>query len=225
MMNKILLTLFATLTISTLSAQIQEQTVTEKRPHQTKKYTIATHPLYWYNAGVRLDFEMRIKNTPAWIQAGAVGYLVPRTNRGYNHWIMISGDELNYLRGLGLDLNYKRFFNKAESWYFAGGCSYTRYKLEYIGKFWVKYIEDGLEYHTGKVGVLNQTINKFGLSSFVGYQNTNPTFLFDVFAGLGYRYSFKSNDLAKSFDNSMLSMGYKGVVFITGVRFGVKFKQ
>jgi opacity protein-like surface antigen len=224
-MNKILTTLFALFTLSTLSAQIQEQTVEKTLPYPKKKYTIATHPLYWFNSGMRFDFEMRIKDTPAWIQIGAIGYLVPRTDREYNRWVMISGDEFNHLLGGGLELNYKRFFNKKESWYFAGGCSYSRYNIDYIDKYWYSYIEDGLEYHTSKFGLLTQKIDKIGISTFLGYQKPKPAFLFDVFVGLGYRYSFKGDDTAKPFDGSMISLGYKGVVFITGVRFGVKFKQ
>jgi opacity protein-like surface antigen len=227
-MYRTIITLFALLTVTTLSAQIQEQTVREKLPHQKKKYTIATQPLYNFYNGLRFDFEMRIKDTPAWISAGIAGQLfVPsQQDYPYNQATLISGDELNRLRGIGLELNYKYFFNKVESLYFAGGCSYSRYNIEYIDWYWNSYIDEyKLEYHEYRFGSLKQNINKFGISAYFGYQIPKPTFLFDMFVGLGYRYSFKSNRIAHSFDDGMLSLGYKGVVFITGVRFGVRFKQ
>jgi opacity protein-like surface antigen len=225
-MNKILITLFTFLTVATSQTQAQEQTITIKLPHQLKKYTIATHPFYGLNSGVRFDFEMRIKNTPSWIQIGTAGYLVPRRDEEkYNQWVTITGDELNSLLGGGLELNYKYFFNNSESLYVAGGCSYSRYNIEYIDKYWDSYIEHGLEYRMSKFGILNQKIDKFGINTYFGYQIPKPTFLFDMFVGLGYRYSLRSNIVANPFDNGMISFGYKGVVFITGVRFGVKFKQ
>jgi hypothetical protein len=231
-MNKITLSiLFITLAVSTLSAQVTDQTEirgktnVSKHPHQEKIYTIATHPLYNFNGGVRFDFEKRIKNTSSWIQAGVSGYLMPKIkgDYGYNQWIMITGDELNRLSGAGLELNYKHFFNRNESLYFAGGCSYSHYNIEYTSEYWDSYIENDLKYHTKKLGDMRQKINKLGINTYFGYQVPRPTFLFDMFVGLGYRYSFRSNDVAKLFNDYIISWGYTGVVFITGVRFGVKF--
>jgi hypothetical protein len=169
---------------------------------------------------------MRIKNTPSWIQIGASGYWLPRKHTDYNYYYTITGEELNYLLGSGLDLNYKYFFNKKESWYLAGGCSYTRYNIEYIDRYWHSYTDKyGLVYMTNEHGSLKHGINKFGINTYIGYQIPKPTFLFDMFVGLGYKYSIRDNNKGKPFDDGMLSFGYKGVVFITGVRFGVKFKQ
>jgi hypothetical protein len=222
-MNRILATLFLLLTVSSMSAQYRSESVTEKLPHQEKKYSIASQPLYHFNSGVRFDFEMRIKDTPSWIQISPSGFWMPRAHRDYNYWTMISGD-LNYLLGAGLELNYKYFFNRKESWYFAGGCSYTNYNIEYAGEYWNSYSEDGLVYHVKEHGSMKQGINKLGLNTYIGYQLPTPTFLFDMFAGLGYRYSFRNNNMADPFNDGMLSFGYRGVVFITGVRLGVKFK-
>jgi opacity protein-like surface antigen len=209
--------------ISTLSAQVREEMVAKKFPHQEKKYSIAAQPLYNFNGGIRFDFEMRIKNSPAWIQISPSGYWMSRAHRDYNYWMLPSG-ELNYLLGGGLELNYKYFVNKKESIYFAGGCSYTNYNIEYADEYWRSYSEDNLVYYTKEHGAMKQGINKLGLNTYFGYQLPTPTFLFDMFVGLGYRYSFYTNNIASSFDDGMLSFGYRGIVFITGVRFGVKFK-
>ncbi|MDR2027183.1 MAG: hypothetical protein LBQ01_06465 [Prevotellaceae bacterium] len=226
-MNRLLFTLFALLTVSTLPAQTREQTIAEEFPDQAGKYAVAVYPLHLFNNGLRLDFEMKIKNTPAWIQIGASGYFgtMPSAYNEYNKWSTIYGEEFNHLLGAGLELNYKRFFNQKETWYYAGGCSYSRYNVDYVDRYWYSYIEDGMEYRTTKFGSLNQKIDKFGISAYLGHQKSKHAFLSDIFVGLGYRYSLKSNRIAKSFDDSMLAWGYKGVVFITGVRIGVKFKQ
>jgi hypothetical protein len=225
-MNKILSTLFAvmlaTLTLpAQVQAQAQEQTIAYKLPHQEKKFTIASHPLYHIANAVRLDFEKRINNTPSWVQLGVSGHFLSNKNNEEN-WTIVSGDELTYLRGVGIELNYKYFVNKKESLYFAAGGSYSYYNTKYIGRYWQTYTEDGLVYHANKYGKMGQTINKLGINTYFGYQIPTPVFLFDMFVGLGYRHSYHSNNMAKLFDETMISLGYTGVVFITGVRFGVK---
>jgi hypothetical protein len=223
-MNRIITTLLVLFAVSTLSAQNQQIKV-EKRPHQTKKYTVAAHPLYTFDNGIRVDFEVRIKDTPAWIQIGTAGHWLTGSENGYNNGLIFSGNDINWLRGARLDLNYKRFFNRKETLYFAGGCTYIRYNAKYYDEYWDSYIENKLEYQVQRQGTLKQNIDKVGVSAYFGYQIPRSTFLCDMFVGLGYRYSFRSNDKAKLFNDNMLSIGYKGVVFITGVRLGAKFKQ
>jgi hypothetical protein len=120
-------------------------------------------------------------------------------------------------------VNYKYFFNRAESLYLAGGLSYTNYKVEYTDEYWRSYTEDGLVYQVKEFGNRKQRINKLGLNTYFGYQLPTPRFLFDMFVGLGYRGSFSANDIANDLREGMLSCGYTGVVFMTGVRLGVKF--
>jgi hypothetical protein len=223
MKNKILFAVFAVMSLSAGMAQ-NGYPVEDRYPHLKKNYTIATHPFYFFNGGVRFDLEKRIANTPAWVQIGVTGHLLSRETRHYNHWYLISGDEMNYLLGGGLDLNYKRFVNRKESFYFAGGCSYSYYNIEHAGKSLRSYEEDGLLYYTYDYGNIKQNINKLGLSAFIGYQSPKPTFLFDMFAGIGYRYSFRKHQHAGLFNSGMLSLGYRGLVFVAGIRFGIKFK-
>lgn len=206
-----------------VQAQTREKAGTDKLPHPEKKYTVSLHPLYHLYNGVRIDFEKRIKNTPSWIQAGIAGHWLSAGNHDYNYGVMISGDELNRLRGAGMELNYKRFINRAQSLYFAGGCSYSFYGIKYAGSFWSSYTENGLAYHVKKYyRNIDQRISKLGVSGYFGYQIPLPVFLFDMFAGIGYRHSIRSNSAANRYNDNMLSLGYTGVVFITGVRLGVK---
>ncbi|MDR1170070.1 MAG: hypothetical protein LBK97_04455 [Prevotellaceae bacterium] len=232
-MNRTILSvLFALTAASLLPARIQAQaelrrnagkSVEYKLPHQEKKYTIATHPLYNFNSGLRFDFEKRIRDTPSWIQAGLAGYLVARRDREDNQWVMITNDELSHLWGTGLELNFKHFVNRKESLYFAGGCSYSHYSIEYYDRYWSSYTEHGLEYRLREYGIVKQGIDKLGINAYFGYQIPSPGFLFDMFVGLGYRHSLRNNSEAKRFDEQMLAFGYTGIVVITGVRFGVKF--
>ncbi|MDR1582095.1 MAG: hypothetical protein LBS55_02365 [Prevotellaceae bacterium] len=222
-MNKILTVLFALLVTSTFLPAQEIINPMDKLPHQEKNFTIAIHPFYSLNGGMRFDFEKRIKNTPSWMQFGVTGYLQPNKDDESNY-IIFSGDEVNRLLGGGLDLNYKWFCNRKESLYFAGGCSYTYYNIEYTDKYWRSYTEDGLVYFVNDYGNITQKINKIGLNTYFGYQLPSPIFLFDMFVGLGYRYSFRNNSTAKLFNDSMLSLGYRGVAFVIGIRFGVKFK-
>jgi hypothetical protein len=194
-----------------------------------KQYTIAFQPLDLYNLGWRLDFEKRIPNTPAWIQVSAVVNSMPRytyddyNSRYENNQVLINGDEINSLAGGGLHVNYKYFFDPKETWYYAGGCSYSHYNVEYYDKRMHSYLDKyGLKYYTFDVKNFEQKINKLGISAYIGYQSPRPTFLFDIYFGIGYRYSFRSDSNGRLFNRSMLSLGYRGFVFITGVRFGVK---
>jgi hypothetical protein len=223
-MKKILAGLFAIMAALPLTAQSLETVAEKELPHLEKRFTIAAHPLYLHYNGLRLDVEKRIKNTPSWIQLGIAGHLMPESDDGYNYIFIPSGDEFNNLKGVGLELNYKRFVNRIETLYFAGGCSYSHYDVGYTDNFWNSYTEDGLTYMTRERGNIKQQINKLGISTYFGYQFPKPVFLIDLFIGLGYRYSFRSNSMARPFNDRMLSLGYRGFVFITGARLGVKFK-
>jgi hypothetical protein len=232
-MKKIFTTLFALLSILSAFAQIKEDTSVEKLPHQKNRFTIGTQPLYIANTGVRFDFEMRIKNTPAWIQISPIGYWLPHYEYNdayeydygshYDNYTTIGEDNLKTFSGAGLELNYKYFFNRSESLYFAGGCSYTHFNIKYEEKYWRPFTEDGLEYVVQDYGDIKQGINKWGINAYFGYQIPRPVFLFDMFVGLGYRHSFRTNGAARPFNNTMLSLGYSGIVVMTGIRIGVKF--
>jgi hypothetical protein len=229
MMKKFLSILCASI-MAVTSIQAQVPDLADRFPHLRKQYTIAFQPLYLYNLGWRLDFEQRIPDSPAWIQIGAVVNSMPRTtndagHRYENDWFLLNGDELNRLIGGGLYLNYKYFFNRMETWYWSGGCSYSHYNIEYFDEYMRSYTEDNLVYHTYGVGNFKQNINKIGASTYIGYQSPRATFLFDIYIGAGYKHSFYSDPDGRLFNQGMIGFGYRGFVFITGVRFGVKFKQ
>lgn len=228
-------TFFISIITFFISINLFAQEGEKKLPHMQKNYTIAIQPMHIFNTGMRFDFEKRIKNTSSWIQISPSFYWLPELNSKYDygnndwyytytdHWTVISGEEIQSLAGAGIELNYKRFFNKKETFYYAAGLSYTYYGVDYKGEYWNTYTEDGLEYHYAEYKDLTQNINKLGLNTYIGYQLPTPVFLFDVFAGLGYRHSIRDKSLY-AFDDHMLSYGYSGVVFMMGIRLGFKFK-
>jgi hypothetical protein len=228
--------LFATLTLSLLVSTAFAQTANDKTdmklPHQNKRYTVAWQPLFLFNNALRLDFETRIKDKPAWLQISPAIYLVKKKNRymspyGYAHddyYLSLSGDHLRHMFGASLEVSYKYFFTRKESFYLSGGGSYAHHDIHYDGYQWESYMEDGLQYLRRKHGDINQKINKLGLNALVGYQIPNSGyFLFDMFLGAGYRKSFRSNPDARTYDSDIIAYGYTGFSFITGIRFGVKF--
>ena len=200
-----------------------------------KKYTFAQHPLQIFNWGWRSDFEMRLGKGPGWLQFGPAVYFAEKNNSNYYY------DRKNYyyewgfhlslrepfskMIGGGLDINYKHFINTARTFYCAVGLSYTYFEIEYRGKMWQYYIEDGLQYYESVSGVGTQYINRLGVQSFCGYQiPTRRAFLFDVFCGLAYRRSYSDNN-KPSFNESMFSYGYSGIVFLTGIRLGFGLRE
>jgi hypothetical protein len=202
------------------------------------RFTFAMQPFQWFNYGLRFDFETRLDDGPGWLQFGPSLYInsdddIDNPNYYYDGNSYHYMSRWNYgglhepfskLRGGGLDVNYKRFINSERSFYFASGLSFTHFNIEYWGRGWKDYIEDGLQYHAYAMDYRTQKINRLGINTFFGYQMpTNDAFLFDIFWGLAYRQSF-SDENKPSFNESMISYGYTGAVFLVGVRIGFGIK-
>jgi len=207
-----------------------------------KKYTFTGQPLQWFNCGWRFDFEMRLGDGPGWLQFGPTVYFYKEIyeneyyspnyyydgnvlyHRYYDEYNTLFQDPFSKMRGYGLDVNYKRFINSQRSFYLAGGLSFSHFNMEYWGRKWENYIEDGLQYHIYRLDYLTQYINRLGVNAFWGYQVPyRKAFVLDMFWGLAYRHSFSDKN-KPSFNGSMISYGYSGIVFLTGVRWGFGIK-
>ncbi|MDR1172631.1 MAG: hypothetical protein LBL24_09275 [Bacteroidales bacterium] len=203
-----------------------------------KKYTFAIQPMQFFNSALRFDYEMRLGDGPGWLQFGPAVYCSFKGNANhpdyyydgddYYHTGFLEGDIIrepcSKIRGGGLDVNYKRFINPARSFYLAAGLSYACFGIRYWGRVWTDYTEDGLEYHEYGLDYRTQHINRLGINTYFGYQiPTRRAFLFDMFAGLAYRHSFAESG-KQPFNKYMLSYGYTGAVFLTGVRIGFGLK-
>lgn len=227
-MKKILFVLI----LSSLLAQNRGAAQNRYDWHQ-KKYTVTVQPLQLLRNSLRLDFEMRIANSPSWLQFGPALYYAKGEN---NHLYMGGRNERDHydfafiepfikLSGGGLDVNYKWFFNEKRSTYFLSGLSLTRFNIKYWGTEWCDYIEDGLPYSWYQpVGELNQQITRPGVNFLFGFQiPARHAFLFDMFGGFSYRYSITDKN-KPSFGETAFSYGYTGWVFVTGIRIGIGTK-
>jgi hypothetical protein len=209
-----LLGLFAGLFVS--SAYTQNTTENKRYLATQKKYTFAIQPFQAFNGAWRSDFEMRLGDGPGWLQYGLSLYSADENSEILREL----RESASKLRGAGLEVNYKRFLDSRRSLYFAGGLSYTHFKIDYWGYSWVNYVEDGLQYHTQSSGYYTQQIDRLGINAFFGYQiPARGAFLFDAYTGLAQRYSFSDKN-KPSFNDTMFSYGYTGPVFLLGIRVG-----
>jgi len=223
-----LLLLFAVINI-----QAQEISDDLSQSMMQKKYTFAMQPLQRYKW--RFDFEMRLGDGLGWLQFGPAVYYGKRYEDGNNNNPSYYYDENDYhfrgwryislrepfskVRGGGLDVNYKQFFNPALPPYFAVGLSYTHLKIDYWGYSWENYTEDGLAYHAYVLDYRTQNINRMGINTYLGLQYTGKFCLFDIYCGLGFRYSLSEKN-KPPFNNNMFSYGYTGMAYLLGMRIG-----
>jgi hypothetical protein len=201
-----------------------------------KKFIVTVQPLQLFNRSLRHDIEIRLGDGPGWLQFGPALYYGKRyeddenpryyyedNNYSFTDWrFNISLREpFSEMRGGGLDINYKRFVNPMRSFYFAGGLSYTHFKIDYWGYEWDDFTEDGLPYHAYMLDYRNQHINRLGFNAYFGHQipYRRGAFVLDMFWGLAYRESYSDKE-KPSFDRDMFSYGYTGIVFMTGVKIG-----
>ena len=206
--------------------------------HQ-KRYTVTVQPMQLLRNSLRFDFEMRIDNGPGWLQIGPALYYIPQSDdpdygylgneyhryyhyREYGEVSMI--DPCSGMLGGGLDVNYKWFFDPKRTIYLLGGASYTHFTIRYWGWAWSDYVQDGLLYHEYVSGFRRQHINRFGLNGLFGFQiPSRHAFLVDMFVGFSYRHSMAEKN-KPSFSTDVFSYGYTGLVFVTGLRFGIGIK-
>lgn len=239
-MKQLLYVTVCTAWMAASQAFAQDSTALQPAPAYAQKqhrFTFAVQPTQWFNNGFRFDFETRLGNGPAWLQFGHAVYFIRESDDResdyeynnyyyddyqYDSWFY--GRRIQKMIGGGLDVNYKRFINRQRSLYFAGGVQYMHFNISYPGRAWRSYTEDGLEFHEYAPASITQRINRIGLNTFFGWQGkTGSAFLFDMYIGIAARHSFADSS-KRLFDTSMISYGYSGPVFLTGVRlgFGVK---
>ncbi|MDR0714487.1 MAG: hypothetical protein LBF89_09565 [Bacteroidales bacterium] len=186
------------------------------------RLTFAVQPLPIFLWGVRTDMEVRIGNTRSWLQMGATIYPFTyreEAERDVWEYGIVSGDEYHSMWGGGLNINYKYFIHRLL--YVAGGPSYQYSNVKYWGNYWTDFTEDGLTYHERKYDLARQQIHRLGAGVYFGHQRiTRHSFLFDVYVGLGYHYGIPRYKDMRAFDSTQFSFGYRGVVFLAGIRLG-----
>ena len=201
-----------------------------------KKYTFTVQPLYLLSGGLKFDFEMRMGNGPDWLQFSPSVYYWNRDldDKDYiyygkildrfDFWPTSIHRPFSKLRGVGLDVNYKRFINARRSFYTATGLSYAHYNIKYWGFAGYDYIEDGLPYYGYEYGLQTQHINRIGANWYFGTRiPTRQAFVLDLFWGLGYRHAFSEKN-KPAFDDNFLTYGWTGLSFQAGIKLGFGLK-
>jgi len=216
--------------VSNMQAQVKESPAPRYLSTQ-KKHTVTIQPTQWFNWGWRFDYEIRLNEGPGWLQVGPSFYWVTKESDSFSgNWNDTRKgfhEPFKNLKGGGLDINYKRYIDRRRGAYVAAGLSYTLLNIDYYGGrgVWKDYMEDGLPYHqyTYTVGTHTQTINRFGMSYYFGYQIPSvEIFILDLFCGISYRHAFSDKSMWR-FDK-VFSYGYNGAVPMVGVRFGIGVK-
>ncbi|MDR2414557.1 MAG: hypothetical protein LBD64_06190 [Odoribacteraceae bacterium] len=196
-------------------------TVAPASARRDPRYTIAMQPFQAINGTARFDLEKRLSEKE-WIQLGLAMHTVTRRGNEIQVTLLADDHEINRLRGAGATLKYKYFFHR---WfYYAAAVDYNRYRVRYNDNVMHTYKEDGLTFHEYLENIdTRQDFNKFSTSFTVGLQSSvSRVFFVDVFAGLGYAYSFYDED-KESFGSSIFSAGHRGTFPACGLRFGIAF--
>jgi hypothetical protein len=225
------------LTVShTFSQKLSDNSAVKSHALTQKKFSVAVQPLQLFNWCLRHDIDVRLGDSPNWLQFGLAVYYRPlgdndnyyyEGNEYYNRGFWNIGwfrEPFSGLTGYGLDINYKRFVDSRRTFYFAAGLSFSCLNIKYRGLVWKDYFEDGLQYFEYIQDYNTHQITRQGINFYIGHQiPTRRAFLCDLFWGCAFRHSNSDKD-KPAYDRGMFSYGYTGFLFLTGVRIGFGLK-
>lgn len=196
------------------------------------RYTIAVHPFYLANKGLKVDFEMELKEPGQWLQIQAIGrytglysddyFIGERYDLYKNGWETIESGSTTFakMNGAGVGVAFKSMF-QPNGWYFSVGLSFNYYNVFYSGYGYIPYQEDGLIFYKKDLGNQNTKFFKPGFDFNIGKQVALTKNLFlDGFLGLGYDYSFYDRKVEPRYDSGIFSYGYRGFTLSGGFRIG-----
>lgn len=196
------------------------------------RYTIALHPFYLANYGLKVDFEMELKQPGQWLQFEAIGRYTGWHSNDYkpgerqdlctNGWDTIESGGKSFARmnGGGVGVAFKSMF-QPNGWYFSIGVSFNFYNVFYSDYGYIPYQEDGLTFFKYDIGNQNVKFYKPGFDFNIGKQVAITKHLFlDGFLGIGYDYSFYDANGENSYNSGIFSYGYRGITLSGGFRIG-----
>jgi hypothetical protein len=206
-----------------LSEFVNAQYINEFDIDKDIKIAIVPHILIFN--GIRVDFEKKIAANKSVVFAPQI-YLRERKEEDESK--INNENYFKTLYGAGFDI-YQKHFLKSEMFtncYFAYGLSYNYFYINFHEKTWVEYIENNLQVIHYDIVEINEQIHRGGTNFIIGIDSDiNKTFYFDIYIGLGLKYSYsivKDNYISKKFDNFMTNYAYTGTVFTSGLKIGLK---
>jgi hypothetical protein len=192
-----------------------------------RRYTLAAHPYHLMKGGMKVDFEMELRDPGKWLQVGLMGYYVPE-----NRWRdepgelchrwgnLASGyEEFTEMVGVGAGIAYKSMFSH-RGFYFNTGLLYNYYNVKNPESRYVAIPQGGLTYYErtrvmGSTGYHQPTIF-FNVGKHVALSRS---LFIDAFTGIGYMYSIYNGGKTKY--DEFVSFGYRGSYLNLGLRLGV----
>lgn len=194
---------------------------------ESRSVIISGVPQYVINRGLRIDFEKKLPMNRQWLILSPQYYMgwVDRTSDNFQTQNPTTdGDSLF---GFGLDISHKIFLVQRDlpkGGYFSYGLSFNHFTLGYKEFSWVEVKENGLVFQVNKLTEFKDVINKFGFNTTIGIQGILVDYIiYDLYIGLGARYSFIQQGLPGSRDYNQYywDYGYSGPLLLLGARIGV----
>lgn len=221
MINKLIIALILLLSFaSTTNAQDKKTDSIAKK----MGISLTVQPFFFAVAAGKLDLELQPLNHKfAYIVTGEFydgevqdGELFDFKD---NAWDKISGF------GIGLMQKYK-FKEKRSSPYVAYGATYRNQKIAIETEGFYPYQENGLTYYDYGPIEKSLKINSLLIGGTMGYQKISGSFVFDIYAGLGYKTPLGKNNLEgyREYDKDITVYAYKGFGMLLGFKIGMQFQ-
>ncbi|MDW7692217.1 hypothetical protein R9C00_14250 [Flammeovirgaceae bacterium SG7u.111] len=191
-------------------------------PFKNQKQAVLILPQYAAVSGIRIDYERKLKDSNKWLIFSPQVYF-SNTNDNFTGF-----DEL---RGIGLNLYYKKFLHYSVkenpnglprvSLYFSTGPTYQSFSLIDIEQVPVEYTEEDVSYIRFEEGKVKTRINRLGADANFGLQLNFSNFILNPYGGIGLRYSMdEEGNLVDFFNDEWIDFGYSGIILTGGVRLG-----
>jgi hypothetical protein len=200
-------------------------------------WRVTGEPQYLFINGLKFNIEKRLKKQNNWFIVSPSFYF-KEYNEVYNPDNRYSYDfsfltirNIKSVTGIGLSVGNRMLLidsNKGKSNnykiipYCEYGLMYNFYRLKRYDEDWIVVPEDGIDYM--QVGTKRSTrdISKVGLNFTMGVQaEIFEDIIIDIYIGSGLRHSFYEGDI--KYNKTTLDYGYKGILLLAGVKFGVGF--
>jgi len=187
-------------------------------------------PQYIISNGLRIDFDIHIKNTPRWLILSPYYYF----DRSSVDLLNLGGSDDYYdpysydqMLGVGLGIAQKIFLSKepvSKGYYLYYGATYKYFDIDGNNYTWVEYTgEDGLPYQNMQDIEYTMNIHSIGACATLGYQSQiMPALYLDLFIGFGVKYAFhySPEHVTVKYNRGINDFGYIGTHMAGGIRIG-----
>lgn len=176
---------------------------------KVKKNIFSYVPINSFHNGLRFDYERQLRLETNWI------VFSPQVYFGQDQRESTSiKNSYDAVYGGGIEVYHKHFHDNR-----APMGAYVMYGAKY-NYFWVSFPSS-----EGSLPI-SESINRIGANIQLGVQYGNLNyFIFDIYMGLGVRYSFiePHDNEVKNYSDAWWDYGYRGVLLTGGVRIGIPY--